>query len=76
MVRETFFVNALRNSKVQISSSKDGDCQIGDMIFEIGGENKTFKQVRKHKENGYLVLDNIVVGDKNIIPLYLFGFGY
>ncbi|MDD5770455.1 MAG: AAA family ATPase [Candidatus Gracilibacteria bacterium] len=73
LLRETFFVNAISNSKNKISFSKIGDFLVNDYIVEIGGENKTFKQIKTKKENSFLVLDNIIVGEKNIIPLWLFG---
>ena len=43
--------------------------------FEIGGKNKSFKQI-KDEDNAYLVLDNLEVGDGSKIPLWLFGFLY
>ena len=43
--------------------------------FEIGGKSKTSGQLDPNK-NGYLVLDDISIGDKQRIPLYLFGFLY
>jgi hypothetical protein len=44
-------------------------------LFEIGGKNKTFSQI-KNIENSYLALDNIEIGTKTKIPLWLFGFLY
>lgn len=75
MVRETFFLNTLQNADIPVVFSKIGDCMVGDMVFEIGGENKTFRQIRE-QGNGYLIVDNRVVGEKNTIPLYLFGLCY
>jgi len=40
---------------------------------EIGGHNKSFKQI-KNGENAYVVADDIEVGFGNKIPLWLFGF--
>lgn len=48
---------------------------VNGIIFEIGGKNKTLDQI-KHLNNSYLALDDIKVGFKNIIPLWLFGFLY
>lgn len=76
MVRETFFINTLWNANIAINFSKIGDFMIGDKIFEIGWESKTFTQLQKVKDDSYLVLDDIVVWEKNIIPLYLFGCSY
>jgi hypothetical protein len=41
--------------------------------FEIGGKNKTSKQI-KDIQNSYVVLDDIENGIFNQIPLWLFGF--
>jgi len=45
------------------------------MIFEIGGKNKNFKQIKDVK-NSYLVIDTDYTTQKNKIPLWLFGFLY
>ena len=42
---------------------------------EISGKNKSFKQIKDIK-NSFVVADDIEVGFKNKIPLYLFGFLY
>lgn len=73
MIRETFFINSIQNSKNNIVFSKVWDFIVNDNVFEIWWENKTFKQISKIKENSFLVLDNIIVWEKNLIPLYLFG---
>lgn len=74
-LRESFFV-----SQVKINSSlkyaKIGDFIVNDKyLFEIGGKNKDFSQI-KDIENSFLALDDIEVGFKNKIPLWLFGFLY
>ena len=83
-VRESFFVNQIKNCYINevkllddtIFSSKDGDFLIKNKyIFEIGGKNKSFKQI-KDLENSYVVSDDIELGFKNKIPLWLFGFLY
>lgn len=43
--------------------------------FEIGGKNKTTKQIQG-VDDAYIVRDNMEVSGLNIIPLYLFGFLY
>ena len=43
--------------------------------FEIGGENKTAKQIQG-LPNAYLAKDNIEYTANNTIPLWLFGFLY
>ena len=74
-VRETFFANQLSFSH-QIVSSKIADFFIdGQYTFEIGGKNKSYKQIKDIK-NSYIAADDIEIGFKNKIPLWLFGFLY
>lgn len=74
-LRETFFVNQLSNTQ-RISYAEIGDFKINDeFIFEIGGKNKTQKQI-KNVEKSYIVADEIEFGFGNKIPLWLFGFLY
>lgn len=72
-VRETFFIQAIQNSKNKIKSTKILDFVIWEKIFEIWWRNKTFKQIKDNKENSFLVLDDILVWEKNVIPLWIFG---
>lgn len=75
ILRETFFMNQLI-LKHQINTAKQGDFLIdGKYIFEIGGKNKTQKQITGIK-NSYIAADDIEYGYKNKIPLWLFGFLY
>lgn len=73
--RESFFVNQLdKNEKIEYS--KVGDFLVDNKyIVEIGGKNKSFKQI-KDLENSFVVADDIEVGFGNKIPLWLFGFLY
>jgi len=82
--RESFFVNQIKNyynaeTKLiddTIFSSNQGDFLVNNKYtFEIGGKNKTFKQI-KDLANSYVVSDDIEIGFKNKIPLWLFGFLY
>lgn len=73
--RETFFINQLANSGYQSFYSEIGDYQVEQYRFEIGGKNKTRSQLKDHS-NAYLVMDDIQIGHKNTIPLYLFGLLY
>ncbi len=74
-VRETFFFNqAIVKHKVTYSAQIDFTVD-GDYNFEIGGKNKTKKQL-EGVENGYLALDNVETGFGNEIPLWLFGLMY
>ena len=72
-IRESFFISQLH--KHDIKYSKQGNYIIDNKyIFEIGGQNKTKKQI-KNLENAFVVKDNIEIGF-NEIPLWLFGFLY
>jgi hypothetical protein len=55
---------------------KQGDFLVDESYtFEIGGKDKSFKQI-KDMQNSFVVADDIEVGFGNKIPLYLFGFLY
>ncbi len=74
-VRETFFYSQLC-VKHAISLPKTGDFIVDNKyIFEIGGKNKTKKQIAD-LPNAFIVSDNIEYGFKNKIPIWLFGFLY
>jgi len=67
-VRETFFVSCFDT----IYYSDIGDFRVEDIIFEIGGKNKSFKQI-KNIDNSYVVVDTDYTTQNNKIPLWLFG---
>jgi len=74
-LRETFFMNQLSNNYI-IQASKEADFLVANKFtFEIGGKNKSKKQI-KNTANAFVVKDDIEVGSDNIIPLWLFGFLY
>jgi predicted AAA+ superfamily ATPase len=74
-LRETFFLNQLSVSHM-VSYPAKGDFLIDNKyLFEIGGKNKTQKQIAGEK-NAFIVADNIEFGYENKIPLWLFGFLY
>ena len=74
-IRETFFANQLR-IKHKVYTAQSGDFTIdGNIIFEIGGKNKSNSQI-KNIENAYIAADDIETGFANKIPLWLFGFLY
>jgi predicted AAA+ superfamily ATPase len=74
-VRETFFANQV-NSKYKLNITKQGDFIIdGKYTVEVGGKSKSFKQI-KDIPKSYIVSDDIVIGEDNRIPLWLFGFLY
>ena len=74
-VRETFFSNQLKVI-AQVNLAEKGDFMIDEKwTFEVGGKNKTTNQI-KDLPNAFLVKDDIEVGLKNTIPLWLFGLLY
>ncbi|MCU0328897.1 MAG: AAA family ATPase [Chitinophagales bacterium] len=74
-LRETFFANQL-SAKHQVHLSDYADYLIDNKYhFEIGGANKTKKQI-KGQSDAYVVKDQIVHGHSNVVPLWLFGFLY
>jgi hypothetical protein len=74
-VRETFFMQNLAHNH-ELSLPEKGDVLVDNTyIFEIGGKNKTKKQIA-NLENAFVVHDGIEIGFQNSIPLWLFGFLY
>ena len=74
-LRETFFANQI-GIKHQLTLAQRGDFMVDDTYtFEVGGANKSFQQIAGI-ENSYLVIDEMPLGIKNKIPLWLFGFMY
>lgn len=73
-VRETFFFSALR-VVCPVTTSNVSDFTVGGYTFEVGGKNKSQKQVHD-VENAYIVKDDIEYGMRNVIPLWTFGFLY
>ena len=74
-IRETFFLNQL-SAAGKVNYSDHGDFVFQDKyIFEVGGKNKTPKQI-KGLTDAYIVADDIESGYKNKIPIWLFGFLY
>ena len=73
--RETFFLNQT-SELLPVCYPAKGDFLVDNQyLFEVGGANKTFEQI-KDVPNSFLAVDNIEIGYKNRIPLYLFGFLY
>lgn len=74
-LRESFFASQLGHIH-NVSIPNKGDFLVDDKyLFEIGGKNKSFNQI-KDIDNSFVVADNIEVGFGNKIPLWLFGFLY
>jgi predicted AAA+ superfamily ATPase len=74
-VRETFFFNQLSVNQ-KLTASEKGDFFVdGKYIFEVGGKNKTYEQIRK-MENSFIAADDLEIGYGNKIPLWMFGLMY
>ena len=59
-----------------VTIPKRGDFWVDDLYtFEVGGKKKGFKQI-KDMANSFVVADDIEIGFRNKIPLWLFGFLY
>ena len=73
--RETFFASQA-SYRHTLNYPKSADFIVDEKYtLEIGGKDKTSKQLRGSKE-GYIVADEIEIGTDNKIPLWLFGFLY
>ena len=74
-LRETFFLNQL-SVKHSVNYPKQGDFLLDNKyLFEVGGKNKTQKQIAGIKDS-YIVSDDIEYGSSNKLPLWIFGFLY
>jgi predicted AAA+ superfamily ATPase len=73
-IRETIFFNQMK-VKNNILASEKSDFSIADYTFEVGGKNKTRKQI-SDIQNAYVVKDDIEFGYMGTIPLWAFGFNY
>jgi len=76
-IRETFFMNQLKNAGhlVEISPTRSDFLVDGQYTFEVGGKNKDRKQI-KNIEQSYMAIDAIEYGFAKTIPLWLFGLLY
>lgn len=74
-IRETFFLNIL-SARHSVKAPLKGDFLVDDtFLFEVGGKNKDFSQIKDIK-NSYLAVDDMEKGFGCKIPLWLFGFLY
>ena len=74
-VRETFFQNQMAVNH-EVNTPKKGDFLVdAHYLFEVGGKNKTFDQI-KDIPDSFLAVDETEVGFANRIPLWLFGLTY
>ena len=73
--REIFFTNQLSYAH-SVYYVDQGDFLVQEKYtFEIGGKNKSFKQI-KDLPNSFVVADELELGFKAKVPLWLFGFLY
>jgi len=71
--REEFVLSQLLHAAYVPFYTKQGDFKCNAFTFEVGGKGKSDKQVR-NVDQAFVIKDNILIGDKKNIPLYLFGF--
>ena len=71
-LRETFFANQV-GAAAELTMPKQGDFLVnGKYVFEVGGSRKTFEQIANVPDS-YLAIDDIETGNKNRMPLWVFG---
>ncbi|MBQ9394306.1 MAG: AAA family ATPase [Proteobacteria bacterium] len=74
-IRETFFANQV-GAIYPLQCPKVGDFLVdGQYLFEVGGANKSFNQI-KDTRNSFLAVDENEIGYGARIPLWMFGFLY
>ncbi|MBR5336430.1 MAG: ATP-binding protein [Lachnospiraceae bacterium] len=74
--RETFFLNQLRSAGYEVLYPSCGDFIVnGRFLFEVGGKDKSFDQI-KDIPDSFLAIDDVEVGRGNKIPLWMFGLLY
>ena len=74
--RETFFLNQLKSAGYVVFYPDKGDFIVdGKYLFEVGGKDKSFDQI-KDIPDSFLAIDDVEVGRGNKIPLWMFGLLY
>ena len=74
-LRETFLLGQLLNAGLDVFEPNSGDFLTNGISIEVGGKNKSTKQVRE-VDSFILAADDIEIGFGTKIPLWLFGFLY
>jgi predicted AAA+ superfamily ATPase len=75
-IRETYFASQVRNAGLVVTAAKRGDFVVASKyLFEIGGRAKSSAQLAG-EPNAFVVRDDIEVGARGVLPLWLFGFLY
>lgn len=76
-IRELFFLQHVVDAGIKIFYHHNCDFQVNDIMFEIGGKNKTRQQLQNISDkDGFLIKNDILISGKKTIPLYYFGFLY
>ena len=74
-MRETFFLNQL-GVNYRVSLPAQGDFYVDERYtFEVGGKGKNSRQIADVADS-FMAADDLEIGYKNKIPLWLFGFLY
>ena len=74
--RETFVVNQLGANHIVEYRKKNGYILVdGRYVFEVGGENKDYKQIAGIKD-AYILSDNLETAIGHKLPIWSVGFGY
>ncbi len=73
-LRETVFYSMTR-VRHTVLASETSDFTIDGYTFEVGGKNKTRKQIAG-VPNSFVVKDDIEYGTKGVVPLWAFGLEY
>lgn len=74
-LRETFLLSQLLNAGYEVSEPREGDFLVEGVTIEVGGKNKSTKQVR-NQEPFIIAADDTEIGFGAKAPLWLFGFLY
>ncbi|MBN1684218.1 MAG: ATP-binding protein [Gammaproteobacteria bacterium] len=75
-LRELYFIQAMRDANQKVYYSKQADYRTKHTIFEIGGKNKTSKQIHDLRLPAFVLKDDILMASNQMIPLFFFGFIY
>ena len=75
-IRETIFLAWMHVGHF-LSSSPVSDFEVDGMTFEVGGRNKSKKQLATLPvDKSFVVKDDVEYAFQNSIPLWMFGFVY
>ena len=74
--RELFFIQSLKGANIPVFYSEKGDFESLNTIFEIGGKNKSSKQIKNAQLPALVVKDDVFISSPGFIPLHYFGFLY